>query len=187
MTVLVLGSAGQLARHLRELWPQATFWGRDSLDLSRPETVLGHVCSLRPSTIVNAAAYTAVDRAEAEPDLAWRINSEAAAALARAARALDVPLVHVSTDYVFDGRAARPYVESDAVAPLNVYGRSKLGGELAVAALCSRYWILRSSWVFSEYGSNFVRRCFDWPPIETCCRWLTTSSVARRMPATWRN
>src|SRR5690606_1943891 len=107
--------------------------------------------------IVNAAAYTAVDRAETERDLAWRINAEAPAELARAAERLSVPLVHVSTDYVFDGHNAEGYVESDPVAPLSVYGRSQLGGELAVATLCARHWILRTSWVFSEHGNNFPK------------------------------
>ena len=157
VTVLVLGSTGQLARHLRERWPEAAFWGHDRLDLSHPERIRERVLSLRPRAIVNAAAYTAVDRAETESDLAWRLNAEAPAALARAAQTLEIPLVHVSTDYVFDGRADRPYVETDPVAPLNVYGRGKLGGELAVATLCTRHWILRTSWVFSEHGSNFVR------------------------------
>ena len=111
----------------------------------------------RPDAIINAAAYTAVDRAESEPALAWCVNAEAPATLARAAQHLGVPLVHVSTDDVFDGSQAGGYVESDPVGPLNAYGRSKLGGELAVASLCKRHWILRTSWVFSEHGHNFAK------------------------------
>jgi dTDP-4-dehydrorhamnose reductase len=157
MTTLVLGSTGQLATHLRELWPQATFWSRADADLADPRSLRGKIEWARPSAIVIAAAYTAVDKAESEPELAWRVNAEAPAEIARAAAALDVPLVHVSTDYVFDGNKSEPYVETDPVAPLNVYGRSKLGGELAVASIATRYWILRTSWVFSEHGHNFVK------------------------------
>jgi dTDP-4-dehydrorhamnose reductase len=157
MKILVLGSNGQLAMHLRELWPDATFWGRAEADLSAPAAIEARIRDFQPEAIVNAAAYTAVDKAETEPDLAWRLNAEAPAAMARAAAALDVPLVQVSTDYVFDGTKVEPYVETDPVAPLNVYGRTKLGGELAVATLCRRHWILRTSWVFSEHGHNFVK------------------------------
>jgi dTDP-4-dehydrorhamnose reductase len=155
--ILVLGSSGQLARHLRELAPGAVVWGRDKLDLGFPDRVEDAVIAAQPAAIINAAAYTAVDKAEEEADLAWRINAEAPAALARASSRLNVPLVHISTDYVFDGRSNLPYTESDPVQPLNVYGRSKLGGELAVAALGRQYYVLRTSWVFSEHGHNFVK------------------------------
>jgi dTDP-4-dehydrorhamnose reductase len=157
MTTLVLGSSGQLAAHLRALWPDTQFWSRAEADLAAPAALRAKIESARPTAIVIAAAYTAVDKAESEPELAWRVNAEAPAEIARAAAALDVPLVHVSTDYVFDGGKPHPYVESDPVAPLNVYGRSKLGGELAVASIAKRYWILRTSWVFSEHGHNFVK------------------------------
>jgi dTDP-4-dehydrorhamnose reductase len=157
VTTLVLGSSGQLAAHLRALWPSAQFWSRADADLAEPTALRAKVEAARPTAIVIAAAYTAVDKAESEPELAWRVNAEAPAEIARAAAALDVPLVHVSTDYVFNGAKPEPYVESDPVAPLNVYGRSKLGGELAVAAIAQRYWILRTSWVFSEHGHNFVK------------------------------
>ena len=157
MTVLVLGSSGQLATHLKELLPGATFRGRDTLDLAKPNDVSAAIEALRPSAIVNAAGYTAVDKAESEPALAWRINAESVAAAALAAAALDVPFVHVSTDYVFDGRKASDYVENDATNPLSVYGATKLAGELAARALCKKSWILRVSWVFSEHGANFVK------------------------------
>jgi dTDP-4-dehydrorhamnose reductase len=157
MTTLVLGSTGQLAAHLRAVWPKAQFWSRADADLAAPSALRLKIESARPTAIVIAAAYTAVDKAESEPELAWRVNAEAPAEIARAAAALDVPLIHVSTDYVFNGLKPEPYVESDPVAPLNVYGRSKLGGELAVASIAKRYWILRTSWVFSEHGHNFVK------------------------------
>ena len=157
MSIIVLGKSGQLASHLRDLMPEAQFWGRERFDISDTrglEAALLHAC---PSAIINAAAYTAVDRAESEPALAWCINAEAPAAAARAAAALDVPLIHVSTDYVFDGRSSEPYTEDSPVNPLNTYGRTKLAGELAVASICPKHWILRTSWVFSEYGHNFVK------------------------------
>jgi dTDP-4-dehydrorhamnose reductase len=157
MTILVLGSSGQLARHLRDVLPDATYCGRDALDLGEPAAVTAAIEAMRPSAIVNAAGYTAVDKAESEPALAWRINAESVAAAALAATALAIPFVHVSTDYVFDGRKASGYVETDATNPLSVYGASKLGGELAARSLCKKSWILRVSWVFSEHGANFVK------------------------------
>ena len=157
MTALVLGSSGQLARHLRELLPGATFCGREALDLAIPRDVSDAIEAMRPSAIVNAAGYTAVDEAESEPALAWRINAESVAAAAVAATALDVPFVHVSTDYVFDGNKTSDYVEADATNPLGVYGATKLAGELAARALCKKSWILRASWLFGEHGTNFVR------------------------------
>jgi dTDP-4-dehydrorhamnose reductase len=157
MNVLVLGESGQLARHLRELLPAAEFWGRAKLDFGQPAEVSAAIEAYRPSAIVNAAAYTAVDKAESDRDAAWRINAEAPAMLARAAAVLDVPLVHVSTDYVFDGKKDGEYETDDPCNPVNVYGASKLAGELAVRTLCPRAWILRTSWVFSEYGSNFLK------------------------------
>lgn len=157
MTVLVIGSTGQLAQHLRELLPTATLWSRAEADLSQPETLERKVLDASPTFVINAAAYTAVDRAESDADTAWRVNADAPAALARASAKLDVPLVHVSTDYVFSGQSDRPYDESDLVGPLGVYGASKLGGELAVRTLHRKHWILRTSWVFSEFGANFVK------------------------------
>lgn len=157
MTVLVIGSNGQLGRHLREELPAAEFWDRSVVDLASPDDLAGRLAAASPRALVNAAAYTAVDKAESEPDLAWRINAEAPAGMARAARRLGIPFVHVSTDYVFDGAKAGGYVETDPVAPLNAYGRSKLGGEQAVLSLCPYAWILRASWIFSEHGQNFPK------------------------------
>ena len=157
MSLIVLGKSGQLASHLRELMPDAEFWGRDRFDLSDTHRLEAALLDSKATGIINAAAYTAVDRAESEPDIAWRVNAEVPAAAARAAAALDVPLIQISTDYVFDGRSSEPYSEASPVNPLNTYGRTKLAGELAVASICRRYWILRTSWVFSEYGNNFVK------------------------------
>jgi dTDP-4-dehydrorhamnose reductase len=156
MTILVLGSSGQLARHLRDVLPDATYCGRDSLDLAEPGAVTRKIEALKPSAIVNAAGYTAVDKAESEAAVVWRVNAESVAAAAVAATELDVPFVHVSTDYVFDGRKKAEYTPGDATNPLSVYGATKLAGELAARALCKKSWILRVSWVFSEHGANFV-------------------------------
>jgi dTDP-4-dehydrorhamnose reductase len=155
--VLVLGRTGQLARHLQLLLPAATFWGRAEADLAQPEQLQARIEAFAPAFIINAAAHTAVDKAESERDLAWRVNADAPAAMARAAAARAVPLVHVSTDYVFDGSGDRPWSDGDPVSPQNVYGLTKLGGELAVRALAPKHWIVRTSWVFSEYGNNFVK------------------------------
>jgi dTDP-4-dehydrorhamnose reductase len=158
MTALVLGSSGQIASHLREHLPDAVFWGRGELDLAaNPAALAAAATALEPSLIVNAAAYTAVDRAESDRSVAWRLNAEAPAVAASAAAALDVPLLHFSTDYVFDGRKPGAYFVDDCVGPLNVYGATKLAGEIAVRTLCAKHWILRTSWVFSEHGANFVK------------------------------
>lgn len=157
MSVLVIGGNGQLGRHLREALDGAQFWDRSVIDVSDAALLEQRLAEVRPDAIVNATAYTAVDKAETEGDLAWRVNAEAPAAMARAAQRLEVPFLHVSTDYVFDGTQAGGYTEADAVNPLSAYGRSKLGGELAARSLCSRHWILRASWVFSEHGHNFPK------------------------------
>ena len=156
MNVLVVGSRGQLATHLREFLPEAAYLGRSSLDLTEPVQVAEKITALRPRAVVNAAAYTAVDKAESERQLAWLVNAEGVAAIARAAAELEIPFVHVSSDYVFDGRKTAEYEENDATGPLGVYGGTKLAGEIAARVLCPRAWILRTSWLFSEYGANFV-------------------------------
>ncbi|MCC5863403.1 MAG: dTDP-4-dehydrorhamnose reductase, partial [Gammaproteobacteria bacterium] len=158
MKLLILGRHGQIATHLRELAPDALCWGRDTLDLTgTPETIEQRILEARPQAIINAAAYTAVDRAETESAQAWAINATAVVAIAQAAERLAVPLVHFSTDYVFDGRSTVPYTPDDPVCPLGIYGATKLAGELAVTSLCRSAWVLRTSWVFSEHGSNFVK------------------------------
>lgn len=157
MSVLVIGGNGQLGRHLREELPNAEFWDRSVVDLLDLAALKAKLDGATVSAIVIAAAYTAVDKAESDRDLAWRINAEVPGLIANAAARLDVPLVHISTDYVFDGVKAEGYVESDPTGPLNEYGRSKLGGEHAVARSCHKHWILRTSWVFSEHGNNFPK------------------------------
>ena len=133
-------------------------WGaRPEVDILCPELVERALLDFSPDIVVNPAAYTAVDRAEAEPELAFAINRDGAAAVATAAKQLNVPIIHLSTDYVYDGGKPSPYVETDAVAPQTVYGRSKLAGEFAVAIANERNVILRTSWVYSPFGSNFVR------------------------------
>lgn len=131
--------------------------GRPQLDLAAPSDVAGVLRALGPDAVVSAAAYTAVDKAEAEMDLAMRVNGTGAGAIATAAAALGVPVVHLSTDYVFDGTKAAPYVETDPAAPVSAYGRSKLAGEQAVAAAQPDHAILRTSWVYAAEGRNFVR------------------------------
>jgi len=136
---------------------ELTALDRTGCDLSDPDAVHAAIVRAKPQVIVNAAAWTAVDRAEAEPDACRRINAEAPAAMAAAARDSGALLVHYSTDYVFDGSARRPYREDDPVGPVSVYGASKAAGEMAVAALNPRHVILRTAWVYSPWGTNFLR------------------------------
>lgn len=159
--VLVVGRSGQLASALAAAtWPagiQLSCRGRDSLDLRRPDAVAEAVAGGGWSAVVNAAAYTAVDRAETEVDAAFALNRDGPAALAEACARAGLPLVHLSTDYVFDGSREAPWREEDPVAPLSVYGTSKAAGEEAVRRRWERHVILRSSWVFSAAGGNFVK------------------------------
>jgi dTDP-4-dehydrorhamnose reductase len=157
--LLVVGREGQLARSLAEAAGDGvalSFVGRPALDLAAPETVETALGPLRFDLVLNAAAYTAVDRAEQEPELAFRINRDGTAALARAAARRGVPFVHISTDYVFDGRKRGSYTEDDAVAPQNVYGLSKRAGEVAALG-AARALVIRTAWVHSPFGHNFVR------------------------------
>ena len=157
--ILLLGRAGlvgwELERALAPLGP-VTALGRDGADLSDPAALRALVRRHRPGWIVNAAAYTAVDRAEAEPEAAFAANAEAPRVLAEEAGRLGCTLVHYSTDYVFDGTRRAPYRESDAPAPLNVYGRSKLEGERAIQASGCDHLILRTTWVYGARGRNFL-------------------------------
>jgi dTDP-4-dehydrorhamnose reductase len=159
MRIAVTGKEGQVVTALRERAGAAEIvaLGRPRLDLTDRASVHAALREARCDAIVNAAAYTAVDRAEQEEELATRVNGEGAGFVAEAAAALGVPLLHVSTDYVFDGRLDRPYREEDAVGPTGAYGRSKLAGERRVAALCANAAILRTAWVYSPFGANFVR------------------------------
>ncbi len=160
MKVLVFGRTGQLATELVRRAPQGwalTRLGREAADLEDPEACARAIAESDAGLVINAAAYTAVDRAEEEEDRAHVINAAAPAAMARAAAARGVPFLHVSTDYVFDGAGDRPWRPDDAPAPLGAYGRTKLAGERGVAAAGGAHLILRTSWVFSAHGSNFVK------------------------------
>ena len=158
--IVVVGRSGQLARSLAEdVWRggDVAFLGRDMLDLARPDSVGPCLEAYSPALVVNAGAYTAVDQAEDEAAAAFAVNRDGPSALAEACARADIPLIHLSTDYVFDGGKPGAYVEEDAVAPLGVYGASKLAGEEAVRAACPRHAIMRTSWVYSPYGSNFLK------------------------------
>ncbi|MEI2745414.1 MAG: dTDP-4-dehydrorhamnose reductase [Ottowia sp.] len=165
MKILLLGKNGQLGWELqRSLAPLGELVALDRQgapglcgDLGEPDGLAATVRALRPDVIVNAAAYTAVDRAESEPDLARRINAHAPAVLAREAAACGALLVHYSTDYVFHGHGQRPWAEDDPTGPLNVYGQTKLAGEQAIVQAGCRHLILRTSWVYAARGGNFAR------------------------------
>jgi dTDP-4-dehydrorhamnose reductase len=159
LKILLVGRNGQVGRELaRSLAPlgEVQALGRDQLELTDPKAIRKTVRAAAPEVIVSAAAYTAVDRAESEPDLAFSVNANAPGILAAEAARLGALLVHYSTDYVFDGTKSSPYTEADAPHPLNVYGASKLAGEQAIAASGCRYLILRTSWVYGPHGSNFM-------------------------------
>lgn len=155
--ILVFGQSGQVARELARLAPDARFLGRADVDLSDPDAAAAQVAVHRPDVIINAAAYTAVDRAESDGDLARAVNAYAPGAIAHAAARLGVPFLHISTDYVFDGSGHGPRAETAATGPLGVYGATKLAGEDAVASAGGNWAILRTSWVFSAHGANFVK------------------------------
>lgn len=162
MRIAITGRHGQVATSLQErgliAGHEIIALGRPELDLADPQTVLAAVAAAKPDVVVSAAAYTAVDKAESEPDLAHAINARGAGAVAAAAAHLSVPTIHLSTDYVFDGRLDRPYVESDQTGPTGVYGASKLAGEQAVLAACpNNAVVLRVAWVYSPFGNNFVK------------------------------
>jgi dTDP-4-dehydrorhamnose reductase len=164
MKILLLGSTGQVGWQLRRslaLAGEVIALDRDSQplcgDLAQPERLAETVREVAPQAIVNAAAFTAVDRAESESELAFAINGHACEVLARAAQSLGAWLVHYSTDYVFDGSGAKPWKEDDATAPVNAYGRSKLEGERLVGEHCERHLIVRTSWVFDTWGQNFLK------------------------------
>lgn len=162
MTILVTGSHGQLAQSLAERGGgEVILVGRPELDLAIPGSARSAILAARPALIISAAAFTAVDLAETEEAAARRINADAAGEVAAAARELGVPIIHISTDYVFDGRATAPYAETAATSPINAYGRTKLAGEEAVRAATPDHLILRTSWLVSPFGKNFVRTMID--------------------------
>jgi dTDP-4-dehydrorhamnose reductase len=165
MKILLFGKTGQLGWEAqRTLAPlgEVHAYGPDELDLTQKDTLAKTIRELKPGIIVNASAYTAVDRAESEPELARAVNAIAPGVMAEEARTLNIPLIHISTDYVFDGEKNTPYTEDDGTNPLNVYGRSKLEGEQAIGQVGGAYVILRTSWVYSMRGDNFVTKVLSW-------------------------
>ena len=160
MRVLITGAHGQVGHELMRLVPagfEALGMGSAQLDIADAEQVALVVAELQPQLIINAAAYTAVDKAESDSQRAWAVNCDGVRHLAIAAERLSIPVLHISTDYVFSGDASAPYSETDSTQPTGVYGASKLGGEAALAAECSKYLVLRTSWVFGAHGNNFVK------------------------------
>lgn len=162
MKVLVTGTKGQVASSLIERGGgrsglEIVAVGRPALDLARPDTIAPALAAVRPDVVVSAAAYTAVDQAEDEPDQAYLINEDGAGRLAQAARDLGAPIVHLSTDYVFSGEGDGPYTEAMPTGPKSVYGASKLAGEAAVAAANPHHLIMRTAWVYSPFGKNFAK------------------------------
>jgi dTDP-4-dehydrorhamnose reductase len=161
MKLRVLGAAGQIGRELcRRVWPadyRIAGVDRAEVDITRQEAVADALRQERPDIVINAAAYTAVDRAESEPDVAWAVNAAGPGHLAVGCETAGIPLIHISTDYVFDGRKVAPYREDDPVNPLGVYGRSKEAGDRAVREGLPEHVIVRTAWVYSAQGHNFVR------------------------------
>ncbi|MEH2437887.1 MAG: dTDP-4-dehydrorhamnose reductase [Nostoc sp.] len=159
--ILLIGSNGQVGKELQQILP---YYGdiisveRPIVDLAQPDTIRNVIRSKQPQIIINAAAYTAVDKAESEPELASAINAIAPLIIAQESQKLGAFLIHISTDYVFDGNRYRPYQETDATNPLSVYGKTKLAGEEAIRETCADYLILRTAWVYGTFGkSNFVK------------------------------
>jgi len=159
LKILITGQHGQVSQELQQRLQglgELIVLGSKQLDLADADLIRQQVRAHRPGLIINAAAHTAVDLAESEPDAAFAINAIAPGILAEEAKALGIPLIHYSTDYVFDGSKPAPYTENDTPNPLGVYGQSKLAGEQAIAAVGGQYLILRTSWVYSSHGKNFL-------------------------------
>jgi dTDP-4-dehydrorhamnose reductase len=161
MKIVVLGGAGQVGRALDERCRQegilAEAVRRQHLDIMDADALVAFLRNAGPAVVVNAAGYTRVDKAEADREMAFRINAEGAAVVADACNHLGLPLVHLSTDYVFDGQQHRPYSENDGARPLNVYGESKRAGEQAIRLRHDHHVILRTAWLFGPHGSNFLK------------------------------
>ncbi|MEN8873145.1 MAG: dTDP-4-dehydrorhamnose reductase [Pacificibacter sp.] len=155
--ILVFGKTGQVATELQSLVPDAQFACRADADLTEPAACAALIEKIKPSAVINAAAYTAVDKAEDDEATAALVNGAAPAAMAKACASLDIPFVHISTDYVFDGSGNTPFVTDHPTAPLGAYGRTKRDGENGVRAAGGRFAILRTSWVFSAHGNNFLK------------------------------
>jgi dTDP-4-dehydrorhamnose reductase len=165
LRIAVTGRNGQIARSLAERAAGTDIdiiaIGRPALDLADPDTIEGALAAIAADVLVSAGAYTDVNQAEAESDMADRINGQAPGLLATRAKARGIPIIQLSTDYVFDGTKPQPYTESDPICPINAYGRSKAAGERAVAAAHPQHVILRTSWIYSPFGRNFVRTMLD--------------------------
>jgi dTDP-4-dehydrorhamnose reductase len=161
LSILVFGADGQVGRELQRTPPPRGYvvvgLSRSEADVTKPAEIVAAMTAIAPSFVINAAAYTGVDAAEDDPDTAMRVNRDGAAHIARACAVAGVPLLHLSTDYVFDGSKPADYIEEDETAPLNAYGRSKDEGERAVRDAWEHHIILRTSWVYSAHGNNFVR------------------------------
>lgn len=157
MKLLVFGKTGQVARELQRLAPDATYLGREDADLLNPTACAAAIAAHDADAILNTAAWTAVDKAETEEPAATTVNGDAPAAMARAAADRGIPFLHVSTDYVFDGAGDQPFAPDHPTGPLGAYGRSKLAGEQGVRAAAGPHLILRTSWVVSAHGANFVK------------------------------
>jgi dTDP-4-dehydrorhamnose reductase len=160
MRILITGKNGQVGTELSRLYQSrgdVVVTGRDECDLSNEQSIRDTVQRVKPTIIINSGAYTAVDQAEKEPALCFAINAHAPRVLAQEAARLGALLIHYSTDYVFNGEKAQPYLESDPINPVNVYGESKAVGEAAIAEVATRYLVLRTSWVYGAHGKNFLR------------------------------
>ena len=157
MKLLVFGQTGQVARELARIAPDAIFLGRGEADLTNPAACASAIAATEAQAVINAAAYTAVDKAETDEVTASIVNGDAPAAMARAAALRGLPFLHISTDYVFDGMGDHPFAPDHPTLPQNAYGRSKLAGELGVRAAGGNALILRTSWVVSAHGANFVK------------------------------
>ncbi len=161
MKVLITGSQGQLGRCLQDRSPAFGFdvvaVDVDQLDIADSSAVSLFVRHCKPDVVINAAAYTAVDKAEVEQEVAYKVNATGPGNLASACAELDIPIIHISTDYVFDGRGIAPYHPQSSTAPQSIYGETKLAGEAQVVAMNPKHVIVRTAWVFSEYGNNFVK------------------------------
>jgi dTDP-4-dehydrorhamnose reductase len=159
--ILLFGAQGQLGRELVAAAHQAKLEvhgpREEEIDIADPQAVGDAIARLRPDIVVNAAAYTDVDRAESETDLAWRVNAIGPEVIADSVGRAGIPLIHLSTDYVFDGTKSGPYAEDDPVAPIGAYGRSKAAGEVAVRQAAPRHLILRTAWLYGRHGGNFVK------------------------------
>lgn len=160
MRVLLTGANGQLGKCIQDRAPKKVeliALSREELDITNQSDVMTLCDNIKPDLIINAAAYTAVDKAESEPDIAFAINVIGPENLALAATKHDIPIIHISTDYVFDGESTTPYTPKCKTNPKSVYGHTKLAGEKAIQAITNKYIIIRTAWVFSEYGNNFVK------------------------------